>query len=181
MRKGGKRNGDNENSLSVVKWNLRAGRDTMDHLDPNVSVFALASREFDNSVHKLRVKDVPRGFIRERVATKAAPFAALAFTCQNASQKYTRSCQSVRLSSKGSQRFNGFTILATVRDCEDTTDPKLQVFKDLKLCNAKLFQDKSLQRALFYSFRFLRIEIYIAVSLIYLLCKCSSEFKDLKI
>lgn len=48
----------------------------MDHLDPNVSLFAVADREFDNSVHKLRVKDVPRGFIRERVATKA-PFAAL--------------------------------------------------------------------------------------------------------
>lgn len=62
----------------------------MDHLDPNVSLFAVASREFDNSAHKLRVKDVACGFIRERVATKAAPFAALTFTCQNALQKYAR-------------------------------------------------------------------------------------------
>jgi len=68
----------------------------MDHLDPNVSLFAVASRGFDYSAHKLRVKDVPRGFIRERVATKAAPFRrSLAFTCQNALRNYTRAAASL--------------------------------------------------------------------------------------
>lgn len=82
------------------------------------------------------------------------------------------------------QRFNDFTILATVRDCKDLTDPKPQVFKDLKLRNAELFGSKSLQRApfLFIFFFFLSFTLeYIAVNLIYLLCKCSSMFKDLKI
>lgn len=77
------------------------------------------------------------------------------------------------------QRFNGFTILATVRDCKDAMDPKPQVFKDLKLCNAELFRSKSLQRAPLYSCRFLHVGIY--RSKFDMLCKCSSESKDLKI
>lgn len=133
----------------------------MDHLDPNVSLFAVASREFDNSAHKLRVKDVARGFIRERVATKAAPFAALArLRAKMRHHKNTLAAASVyAIEFKRIQRFKDFTIPgprdARVRDCKDADgDPKLQVFKDLKLRNTELFRNESQQRVPFYPFRF---------------------------
>lgn len=53
------------------------------------------------------------------------------------------------------QRFNGFTTPATVRGCKDTTDPKLQAFKDLKQsCVTQSYSgvNRCKERPLFISF-----------------------------
>lgn len=55
------------------------------------------------------------------------------------------------------QRFKDFTILAR-GIVKMRTDPELQVFKDLKLCNTELFRNESQQRVSFYSLRFYALE-----------------------
>jgi len=130
----------------------------MDHLDPNVSLFAVARRgPLDNSARKLRVKDAARGFIRERVATKAvSPRSLFAFTCQNASQKYARSCRAASsiAAQKEPGRFKAFAILSRrLRRCKKRGF-EASVFKDLKQRNMELFPSKSPRRVPFYTFRF---------------------------
>jgi hypothetical protein len=86
----------------------------MDHLDPNVSLFAVARRGPDNSARKLRVKDAARGFIRERVATKAlVPFSRLRAKTRrkNTPARSCRAASSIAVQ-KEPERFKAFAILA---------------------------------------------------------------------
>lgn len=138
----------------------------MDHLDPNVSLFAVARAENSTIPRSQAACERCAARIYPRASRhKSRPFRHSRVYVPKCVAKIYSQLPACSIEFKRIQRFNGFTILATVRDCKDAMDPKPQVFKDLQLCNARSYsRSKSLQRELeresLYSFRSLFLFLF---------------------